>query len=90
MIIGIPKEIKNNEHRVAITPAGVAALVNAGHEVAVEQNAVLGSGRARSLAAIDHFRIKRRPARGAPDASEGSSCFLFAASGRRSPSSALD
>ncbi|MCK1993134.1 alanine dehydrogenase [Peribacillus muralis] len=43
MRIGIPKEIKNNENRVAITPAGVVALVNAGHEVLVEMNAGLGS-----------------------------------------------
>ncbi|WP_413377495.1 alanine dehydrogenase [Alkalihalobacillus sp. 1P02AB] len=44
MIIGIPKEIKNNENRVAMTPAGVVSLKNAGHEVLVEQNAGLGSG----------------------------------------------
>lgn len=43
MRIGIPKEIKNNENRVAITPAGVVALVNAGHEVLIEMNAGLGS-----------------------------------------------
>lgn len=44
MIIGVPKEIKNNENRVALTPAGVSALVKAGHEVVVEINAGLGSG----------------------------------------------
>ncbi|WP_027416991.1 alanine dehydrogenase [Aneurinibacillus terranovensis] len=44
MIVGIPKEIKNNENRVAITPAGVAALVHAGHEVLIETNAGVGSG----------------------------------------------
>lgn len=44
MIVGIPKEIKNNENRVAITPAGVTALVQNGHEVLVETNAGLGSG----------------------------------------------
>ncbi|MBT2618880.1 MULTISPECIES: alanine dehydrogenase [unclassified Bacillus (in: firmicutes)] len=43
MRIGIPKEIKNNENRVAITPAGVVALVNAGHDVLIEMNAGLGS-----------------------------------------------
>lgn len=43
MRIGIPKEIKNNENRVAITPAGVMALANAGHEVFIEMNAGLGS-----------------------------------------------
>ncbi|MFC4078168.1 alanine dehydrogenase [Salinithrix halophila] len=44
MIIGVPKEIKNNENRVAITPAGVDALVGAGHEVLVEKGAGEGSG----------------------------------------------
>lgn len=44
MIIGIPKEIKNNENRVAITPAGVVTLVGQGHEVLVEANAGAGSG----------------------------------------------
>ncbi|GEL76868.1 alanine dehydrogenase [Tenuibacillus multivorans] len=43
MRIGIPKEIKNNENRVALTPAGVVALVNAGHNVSVETNAGMGS-----------------------------------------------
>ena len=33
MIIGIPKEIKNNENRVGMTPAGVAELVKHGHQV---------------------------------------------------------
>jgi len=44
MRIGIPKEIKNNENRVAITPAGVHSLKLAGHEVFVETNAGIGSG----------------------------------------------
>lgn len=44
MIIGVPKEIKNNENRVAITPAGVDALIKAGHEVIVEHDAGIGSG----------------------------------------------
>lgn len=44
MIIGVPKEIKNNENRVAITPAGVVAFKNAGHQVYVESSAGLGSG----------------------------------------------
>ena len=44
MIIGVPKEIKNNENRVAITPAGVSAFVHAGHEVWIEAGAGLGSG----------------------------------------------
>ncbi|ARK32863.1 alanine dehydrogenase [Halalkalibacter krulwichiae] len=44
MIIGIPKEIKNNENRVAITPAGVVALTKSGHEIIIEQGAGVGSG----------------------------------------------
>lgn len=44
MKIGIPKEILNNENRVALTPAGVYSLVSAGHEVCVETNAGAGAG----------------------------------------------
>lgn len=44
MIIGTPKEIKNNENRVGLTPAGVEALTRAGHQVVVEAGAGLGSG----------------------------------------------
>ncbi|WP_046176414.1 alanine dehydrogenase [Domibacillus indicus] len=44
MRIGIPAEIKNNENRVAITPSGVATLVDSGHEILIEQGAGLGSG----------------------------------------------
>ncbi|MGE2717780.1 alanine dehydrogenase [Mycolicibacterium litorale] len=43
MRVGIPTEIKNNEYRVAITPAGVAELVNRGHEVLVQSGAGDGS-----------------------------------------------
>lgn len=43
MKVGVPKEIKNNEFRVAITPAGVHELVRHGHEVLIEQGAGLGS-----------------------------------------------
>ena len=44
MIIGVPKEIKDNEARVAITPAGVKALTEAGHKVLVETKAGSASG----------------------------------------------
>ncbi|HZG18014.1 MAG TPA: alanine dehydrogenase [Candidatus Bathyarchaeia archaeon] len=44
MIVGVPKEIKNNENRVAMTPAGVTALVQNGHKVLIETNAGMGSG----------------------------------------------
>lgn len=43
MIIGVPKEIKNNENRVAATPASVDALVKSGHKVLVEIDAGIGS-----------------------------------------------
>ena len=43
MKVGIPREVKNNEYRVAITPAGVHELVRHGHEVVVEQGAGEGS-----------------------------------------------
>ena len=44
MIIGVPKEIKNNENRVAITPAGVAAFIKNGHKVIIQDQAGVGSG----------------------------------------------
>ncbi len=44
MIIGVPKEIKNNENRVGLTPAGVAEFRKHGHEVYVQASAGTGSG----------------------------------------------
>ncbi|TLS52411.1 alanine dehydrogenase [Paenibacillus antri] len=44
MIVGVPKEIKNNERRVALAPAGAHALAKAGHRVAIEKDAGLDSG----------------------------------------------
>jgi len=44
MKIGVPKEIKPNENRVALVPAGALALVNAGHSVTIEKGAGEGSG----------------------------------------------
>ncbi len=44
MIIGVPKEIKNNENRVAVTPAGVKELIKHGHTVYVQATAGNGSG----------------------------------------------
>lgn len=44
MIVGVPKEIKNNENRVALTPAGVQELVRRGHKVYVQAKAGAGSG----------------------------------------------
>ncbi len=44
MLIGVPKEIKNNENRVALLPVGASTLISNGHKVIVETNAGLGSG----------------------------------------------
>ena len=44
MKIGIPREIKNNEYRIGITPSAVQTLISYGHEVCVENNAGVGSG----------------------------------------------
>jgi len=44
MVIGIPQEIKDGEHRVALTPEATAALIQVGHTVLVEENAGIGSG----------------------------------------------
>ena len=44
MKIGVPKEIKTNENRVALVPAGAEALVSAGHSVSIEKGAGEGSG----------------------------------------------
>jgi alanine dehydrogenase len=49
MIIGVPKEIKNNENRVAVTPSGVRELVDHGHKVYVQHTAGEGSGFADEL-----------------------------------------
>src|SRR5450756_2586665 len=44
MIVGVPKEIKNEEYRVAVTPNGVKEFMRAGHTVIVEKAAGVGSG----------------------------------------------
>jgi alanine dehydrogenase len=44
MIVGVPKELKTAEHRVALVPAGVESLVGDGHTVLVEEGAGVGSG----------------------------------------------
>ena len=44
MIVGLPKEIKDNEYRVGLTPAGVRALTDSAHDVLVEKSAGEGSG----------------------------------------------
>jgi alanine dehydrogenase len=44
MLIGVPKEIKDNEFRVGLTPASVAELIHHGHKAIVEAGAGAGSG----------------------------------------------
>lgn len=44
MIIGVAKEIKNNENRIGLTPAGAETLIKAGHTVLIEKNGGCGSG----------------------------------------------
>src|SRR6056297_2330774 len=44
MIVGIPREIKSEEHRVCMTPAGVEMMVKNGHKILVEKRAGIGSG----------------------------------------------
>ena len=48
MIVGVPKEIKNNEYRVGMTPSGVNSFINNGHKVFIQKNAGLGSGYSNS------------------------------------------
>ena len=52
MIVGVPREVKSDEYRVAILPVGVEELIRAGHQVLVERGAGLGSG----LADHDYLR----------------------------------
>jgi alanine dehydrogenase len=61
MLIGVPKEIKTNENRIALVPAGAEALIGAGHAVLVEQGAGEGSG-------FDDTAYTEVGARIAPDA----------------------
>jgi alanine dehydrogenase len=44
MIVGVPREIKTGEERVALTPAGVTAFTERAHRVVIEADAGLGSG----------------------------------------------
>lgn len=63
MLIGIPREIKDNEFRVGLTAAGVHELVAAGHEVVVETEAGVGAG----IADADYEAVGARIAPGAED-----------------------
>lgn len=61
MIIGVPKEIKNHEYRVAIVPAGVRQLIKHGHRVIVETGAGNGSGFADKDYIDEGAEIARNP-----------------------------
>ena len=63
MIIGIPKEIKSDENRISLTPAGVHRFISAGHELLVEKGAGIGSG-------ISDEEFKREGAKIIPKAAE--------------------
>ena len=67
MLIGMPREIKDNEFRVGLTPASVAELTHHGHQVLVEGSAGIGAGLADAeyVAAGGHDRRGRR-ARSSP------------------------
>jgi alanine dehydrogenase len=62
MRIGVPKEVKSDEYRVAMMPVGVELLVKAGHEVLVETNAGVGSGFADGDYAAVGARLVSGPA----------------------------
>ncbi|GJM30164.1 MAG: alanine dehydrogenase [Cyclobacteriaceae bacterium] len=49
MILGVPKEVKNNENRVAITPSGVREFIKRGHQVYIQETAGIGSGFSDSM-----------------------------------------
>ncbi len=57
MIVGIPKEIKDNEKRVSLTPYGVNELVKSGNQVLIEKNAGVGSGFSDDLYIINGARV---------------------------------
>lgn len=69
MIIGVPKELKNNESRVALTPDGVFALVSKGHRVIVQHDAGIGSGISNE-AYVDAGAMVERNVRSLYDASD--------------------
>jgi len=72
MIIGVPKEIKTDEHRVALTPAGVRELTSAGHQVLIERSAGVGS----SITDADYVATGATIVEGADDVWAGSDMVL--------------
>ncbi|MEU4805919.1 alanine dehydrogenase [Actinosynnema sp. NPDC023587] len=63
MLVGIPRELKNQEHRVAITPAGVVELARRGHRVLVEA----GAGRGSSIPDVEYAAAGAHVVPGADD-----------------------
>ena len=61
MIVGVPKEVKRDEYRVALLPVGVEELMRAGHTVLVEKGAGLGSGIPDEVYAAEGARMVDRP-----------------------------
>ncbi len=61
MKIGVPKEIKNHEYRVGLTPESVAELIANGHELYVETNAGDGIGAADEVYTLAGATILARP-----------------------------
>src|SRR5690348_18411465 len=72
MIIGVPKEIKDHEYRVGVTPDGVRALRHAGHEVLVEPSAGEGSGYAD-----EHYRQAGARIAGSKEALFGEAALIL-------------
>ena len=67
MLIGVPKEIKNHEYRVGLTPSSVRELTAAGHHVIVERSAGAGIGADRCrIQAGGRRRSSRTPTRCSP------------------------
>src|SRR5580693_6311293 len=62
MIVGVPKEIKQDEYRVAMLPVGVEELTRAGHKVLVERGAGLGSGISDELYKSNGAELVNSPA----------------------------
>lgn len=61
MIVGVPKEVKSDEYRVAMLPVGVEELTKAGHRVLIERGAGLGSGIPDEMYAIHGAEIAEEP-----------------------------
>ena len=62
MLIGVPKEIKNHEYRVGLTPESVAEMIAHGHKVMVETNAGAGIGADDSVYQAQGAEIAATPA----------------------------